>query len=379
MGRKRILFLNLLLGTVIYLEKPVLPLYLEELNIPLQNATYLFAVLAFFIMLFAPMWGDIGDKRGRKVVLIISAIGMAVSQLIFGMSNSLTMLVISRIVQGIFLSSIVVSFMAYFNDNARPENRARLISLNIAFIGLGIALGSFIGGYLGQMLALRNIYYLQSIMFIISTLFIIWLYPKDTVHIDIRRQYVFGLVQNIKRVGSLGLLPGMMLTMTFSVGVYVILNYLEFYLLDIDYTVFEIGLYVFVIGIIGVIGNATITHVLLDRFNEFRLLTVTLLIGGVSLLLTALYPVIGLFSFMFVFALVHNKFKPITTQIIHKNAQEEQGMALGVRETLIHFGMLIGSIIGGLLIYNPVMIFYFASGIMFLCAIGFELLFRKNA
>ena len=72
---------------------------------------------------------------------------------------------------------------------------------------------------------------------------------------------------------------------------------------------------------------------------------------------------------MFVFALVHNKFKPITTQLIHQNAKDEQGVAIGVRETLIHFGMVIGSVIGGILIATESGIFYFSAGIMFFCAI----------
>lgn len=379
MGRKRILFLNLLLGTVLYIEKPILPMYLSANNIDVQYASYLFAALALMVMLFAPMWGDIGDIRGRKPVLILSALGLAVSQIVFGLASNIWMMIISRLIQGMFVSGIAVSFMAYFNDNAKPENRARLISINLAFIGLGISLGSLIGGFLGEVMILENIYYLQALLAIFTAGVIYIVYPHDTVHNDRRRQYVFGLVPNIKRVFYLGLLPGMLLTMTFSIGVYVILNYLEFYLSNISFTVFEIGTYVSMIGLIGVIGNATITHVLLDRFNEFRLLTIILFIGGISLLLTAYYPKIGLFSFMLLFALVHNKFKPITTQIIHKKAEEEQGVALGVRETLIHLGMLIGSVVGGILIKNPVTIFYFAAGIMFFCGIGFEVLRRKSS
>ena len=374
MGRKRLLFLNLLIGVIIYLEKPILPNYLQLYNIDVQYSTYLFASLSFFIMIFAPFWGDIGDIKGRKGVLIVAVTGMAASQFVFGYASTLWIMVVSRCIQGVFLSGVVVSFMAYFNDNSTEANRARLISLNIAFIGLGIALGSLIGGAIGQILPLSTIYFIQSVLFLILGLVIHYIYPKSYLLIDEKRQYVFNLFKNIRRVSVMGLLPGMLLTMTFSVGIQVVMNYLEFYLSYIEFNVLEIGAYVFGLSIIGVIGNATITHKLLDRFNEFKLLVITLVIGGISLLLTAVYPAIGLFSFMLIFALVYNKFKPITTQIIHEKASDEQGVALGVRETLIHFGMLVGSIVGGLLIANPISIFYFSSIIMFICALGFNVL-----
>lgn len=379
MSKRRVLFLNVLLTTVIFIERPILPMYLSEYGIPAQYASYLFAVLAFMIMMFAPLWGDIGDKRGRKPILVTAAIGIAIAQVVFGYADSYLWMILSRVIQGVFFSSVAVSFMAYFNDNTLSENRAKFISWNLAAIGLGTALGSLFGGLLSEVMILSNIYYLQAVLLIVSAVVIYIVYPKDSVHIDVKREYVFSVTKNIKRVKEMGLLPGMLLTMTFSIGVFITMNYLEFYLNAVSFTSFEVGAYVFMIGIIGVIGNATITHVLLDKYNEFGVLVTILVIGGLALLFTGFMPTFGLYSSMLIWALVHNKFKPTTTQIIQKNASAEQGVALGVRETLIHFGMMVGSIIGGLLLVNPVSIFFVSAVIMFVCALGFELLRRKNA
>ncbi len=378
-SKRRVLFLNALLTTIIYIERPILPMYLQEYGIEARYASYLFASLAFMVMLFAPLWGDLGDKRGRKPILVISAIGMAVSQMLFGYADDFWMMLLSRAIQGVFFASVATSFMAYFNDNATVENRARFISWNLAAVGFGVALGSLIGGLSSEQTELSNVYYLQSMLLVLTAVVIYLVYPKDSVHIDVKRQYIFNVVKNIKRVQNLGLLPGMLLTMTFSIGVFITMNFLEFYLHSVSYDTFNIGLYVFILGIIGVLGNALITHYLLDRINEFRFLVSILVIGGISLMFTGVAPEVGLYSFFFVWALVHNKFKPITTQIIQKRAGTEQGMALGVRETLIHFGMLVGSIIGGLLLHEPVLIFFVSAGIMFFCAAGFEMLRRKNA
>jgi len=92
---------------------------------------------------------------------------MAVSQFIFGLANTLTVMLISRFIFGVFFSGIAVNFMAYFNDNYEGSLKSKMISYNLAIIALGLALGSLIGGYLGDYMHLSNIYFLQSVLFII--------------------------------------------------------------------------------------------------------------------------------------------------------------------------------------------------------------------
>ncbi|QVK21344.1 MFS transporter [Mycoplasmatota bacterium] len=368
----KMLLLSLLIGVTIYLEKPILPEILRLHSIDLSWSGALFAVFGFSVMLFAPFLGDVGDKKGRKLVLIISVLGMAVGQLIFGLSSAISGMLISRFIFGSFFSGIAVNFMAYFNDNYMGSEKSRMISYNLAIMAFGLALGSLFGGYLSGVINTINIYFLQSILFVIIAFVVFFIYPKEYIRIDVKRNYVFNMYQNIKRVKLSGLLPGMIVTMVFSIGIYIVLNFLEFYLSSKNFSLGQIGLYVFSISLVGVLGNIFITPTLLRRFDEKIYLVVILIVSGISLMITSYHHEIGLYVFMFVFGLVSMMFKPITTQIISKNAEDEQGLALGVRETLIHFGMMVGSITGGYLFSSePTSIFFASSLIMFVCAIGF--------
>ncbi|MHA1727658.1 MAG: MFS transporter, partial [Promethearchaeota archaeon] len=60
------------------------------------------AVNALFTFLFAPIWGKLSDRFGRKNFLIICQFGTLIAFLMFGLSNSLMMILITRILDGVF-------------------------------------------------------------------------------------------------------------------------------------------------------------------------------------------------------------------------------------------------------------------------------------
>jgi len=70
----RMFLLCLVIGIVIYLERPILPEMLSSHSIELQWSGTLFGVFGFAVMLFAPFLGDIGDIKGRRMVFVISVL-----------------------------------------------------------------------------------------------------------------------------------------------------------------------------------------------------------------------------------------------------------------------------------------------------------------
>ena len=95
--------------------------------------------------LLAPLWGRLSDRIGRRPVLLIGLAGTVVSSLIFAMSGSYVMLLISRIVAGGFGATLNVS-QAYVADQSPPEQRTRVMGLVGAAFGFGFILGPMIGG-----------------------------------------------------------------------------------------------------------------------------------------------------------------------------------------------------------------------------------------
>lgn len=106
----------------------------------------LYSLLQF---IFAPIWGGISDRIGRRPVLIISVAGIALSYLLWIVSGSFTLLVIARTIGGIMGGNISTA-TAVIGDVTTPENRSRgMAYVGIAF-GMGFLFGPALGGIFSQ-------------------------------------------------------------------------------------------------------------------------------------------------------------------------------------------------------------------------------------
>jgi DHA1 family tetracycline resistance protein-like MFS transporter len=125
---------------------PLLPLYASDRRFGASPAV-VGALLASFSLaqfVFAPVWGRLSDRVGRKPVLVLSLAGTAVGSLLTGLAGSLVVLFVGRVIDGVSGASVSVA-QAAVADLATPEQRPRLFGLLGAAFGLGFVAGPAIG------------------------------------------------------------------------------------------------------------------------------------------------------------------------------------------------------------------------------------------
>jgi MFS transporter, DHA1 family, tetracycline resistance protein len=128
---------------------PVLPFYALEMGASPVQVTLLIASYSAMQMAATPIWGRVSDRRGRRPLLIAGLFASAVSYLIFGMANTMALLLISRLAAGAAGGTISVAH-AYIADTTTSEERAHGMGLIGAAAGLGVMLGPAIGGFFSQ-------------------------------------------------------------------------------------------------------------------------------------------------------------------------------------------------------------------------------------
>ena len=130
---------------------PVLPFYAEGtiFNATPRTVGFLFASYSIMQLIFSPILGRLSDKYGRRPVLFVSIIGTGVGFLIIGFANTLWMLFVGRILDGITGGNISTA-QAYIADITTKENRAKGMGLIGAAFGLGFILGPALGGILSR-------------------------------------------------------------------------------------------------------------------------------------------------------------------------------------------------------------------------------------
>jgi MFS transporter, DHA1 family, tetracycline resistance protein len=97
--------------------------------------------------IFAPIWGRLSDRVGRKPILAFSTAGFAATWVIFAFAPDFTWLLISRMMAGVCAANISTA-QAYMADVFPPERRARGMGLIGMAFGLGFVFGPAIGGVL---------------------------------------------------------------------------------------------------------------------------------------------------------------------------------------------------------------------------------------
>ncbi|MFV1970587.1 MAG: MFS transporter [Acidimicrobiia bacterium] len=127
---------------------PILPLYASDFGASPYVIGLLLASYSLAQLLFAPTWGRLSDRVGRRPILVITLVGSAIGSLILGLAGSILVLFIGRIIDGISGASVAVA-RAVVADTADETDRPRLMGLLGAAFGVGFVLGPALGGLAG--------------------------------------------------------------------------------------------------------------------------------------------------------------------------------------------------------------------------------------
>jgi len=132
-----IVFVDLLgFGMVI----PVMALYAQQLGASIAATGLLSTGYSLMQFVFAPIWGRLSDRVGRRPVLLVSIFGTAAAFLVYGLAGSFAVLLASRLFAGAATANIAIA-RAYVADVTTPQDRARGMGLIGAAFGLGFVLG----------------------------------------------------------------------------------------------------------------------------------------------------------------------------------------------------------------------------------------------
>jgi MFS family permease len=126
---------------------PVLPFYAKAFGASASQLGLLLMAYAAAQFAFAPLWGRLSDRVGRRPVLLATIAGTALSLLATGLAPSLGWLFAARVLGGAFAANISVA-SAYIADVTEPAERTRWMGLLGASFGVGFLLGPAIGGAL---------------------------------------------------------------------------------------------------------------------------------------------------------------------------------------------------------------------------------------
>lgn len=126
---------------------PLLPFYAEKLGASPFEVGWLIGIYAMFQLISGPLLGRMSDHMGRKPLLIVSQIGTFVGFMVTAFAPNLWILFLARSIDGATAGNLSLA-QAYIADVTKPEDRAKSFGIIGISFGLGFLIGPAISGFL---------------------------------------------------------------------------------------------------------------------------------------------------------------------------------------------------------------------------------------
>jgi multidrug resistance protein len=327
---------------------PILPYLVQDLG---GNAFSLglfmsaYSIMQFF---FAPFWGRLSDRIGRRPVLLIGITGYGLTFLLFGLIHNLWLLIAVRSVSGVVSSATLPTSMAYLADISEGADRSKSMGFIGAAMGLGMVFGPALGGWLGH--------YSFSTPFFVAGALALAILPFAWTFLPETLQKSSTPTNKKIPQFSLEIVKDPLFTLYFF-------NFIISFSMAMFETTFamlaavkvgvgpkEMGTIFAILGIFGVIVQGGLIGRLVKRFGDANLVKAGAYFCAVGLIFILLAPnTITLVIATIIFMVGNSLMSPTSSALVTKQGHQSQGASLGLFQSFGSLGRILGPISGGAL------------------------------
>lgn len=334
---------------------PLLPYYAETFKASQTVTGILIASYAFMQLIGAPILGRLSDRFGRRPVLLLSVFGTFVGFLLLGFANALWILFVSRILDGLTGGNLSVA-QAYISDVTDEKNRSKGLGMIGAAFGLGFIIGPVTGGLLSQWGYAVPAFVAAGISFINLLLIYTWL-PESLTE-EKRSQMTEKrppITLNALLVAFRRPFTGSILITRFFFGLAFAIFQTIFSLYALqkfNLSARDTGFVLTYVGVLSVIVQGFLVGRLTSQYREDILITVSVMLMGISLFGWALAPsVLWIYIIMTPTALSGGLLNTLLSSTLTKAvAPQEIGGILGLSAAVESATRILAPILGGVLL-----------------------------
>ena len=336
----------------------------------------LMAVYSVMQFIFAPIWGGLSDRYGRKRILLLGVFGNALSLFLMGLASSYWTLLAARSLAGILSSATLPTAMAFIGDSTSEADRGGGMGIVGAAMGVGMVIGPGLGGWLASA-SLSMPFYLAAALSVAALLLIAAILPESLPE-DQRVQGVSLAGPQLAElrkalVGPLGFLFLMAFMVSFAMtsfeGVFGLYALRRF-----DYGPERVGTIMTVIGVISAVIQGVLTGPATRRWGEGQVIKASLIgsVIGFGLMLLAFDFATVLITVGF-FVVNNTMLRPAISALISKGARSGQGVAMGLNNSFMSLGRIAGPLWAGALFDVNISLPYLSGAVVLAIVYGVSL------
>jgi MFS family permease len=334
-----VVFVDLLgFGMVI----PTMPRYAAEMGAPEAWIGLLMTGYSAMQFLFAPLWGRISDRAGRRKVFLVSIAMTAIAFFAYALAPTWGWLLAARLFAGFATANLAIA-RAFVADVTTPETRAKGMGIIGASFGLGFILGPFFGGVLSAHVSHAAPAWVAGALAAVNGVAAFFILPEPAAQASAVRRPRYAALRGEMKV------PGIRRVLLIS-----FLSILAFSALESTFALIaadafrldqaHVG-YVFAyIGVLAVVIQGGLIGPLTRRFGERRLLVVGLVMQAVAFVLLPFAGTLaGLLAVLVPLSVGSGLTSPSLSALLSRMAHaDDQGGTLGIGESASALGRIIG-------------------------------------
>lgn len=336
---------------------PFLPFYLQELGMTDVNDIAQWTGLIFaanFLSAFVaqPIWGNLADRYGSKIMLLRSGFGMALIMGLMGFASSAWHLLILRFMNGL-IAGFNPAATTLISSNTPPEKTGYAMGMLQSGGLAGMILGPLMGGLLAEWIGYRYIFYVTGILMMLAALLVLWLVKEGNpvVATSITEKASF-------RKSFRVLLTNQRMLVLFSItfliqfGILFTMPIIPLFVTELHGTgaglALFTGLVVSITGFSNMITSPMLGRVS-DRVGAERILIICLFASALAFIPHFWVTSISqLFIVRFVLGMCIGGLLPMVNSLIARHSPASmKSMAYGVNASALSLGNMLGPIVGG--------------------------------
>jgi MFS family permease len=355
---------------------PFLAYYIQELGVTDPDQVGIWTGVVFagnFVtaFIFQPIWGKWADRFGRKIMVIRSGLGMALTVFLMSMATSVWHLLLLRLLNGV-VSGFNPAAVAIVSAGTPKKHMGFAMGIIQSGTVAGTILGPFIGGVLAGWIGYRPLFLLTGSLLLIATL-LVMLVVKESFNREEARE---------KAVASVRHGLGILMNIPQLPAIYAVSFMIQFSLLSSmpllplfiqNFTGLEKAAF-----FAGVVGAATGTSNMLaspllgrlsDRIGANRVLQACLIGAALVLIPQAWAPNVGvLIALRFLQGMFMGGLLPSVNALIRLHTPDGmESRAFSFNASVVSLGNLIGPVLGGVLaVWIGIRGIFLLGGLMFL-------------
>jgi multidrug resistance protein len=356
---------------------PVLPFYAENLGASPTELGLLMAVYSLLQLIFAPMWGRVSDKIGRKPVMLIGIAGLAVSFFIMAVSSKLWMLFAARIIGGFLSAANTPTAMAYVADITTPENRGKGMGIVGMAIGFGFVFGPAIGGIFSKA-SLGMPFYIAGFSSLITFLLVLAILQESSTE-ESRTEHSqknTSLWQAF--TGALSILFILQLFISLSLsGLEATFAYFAAKRAGMNAT--QMGYVFMIMGLAGAIVQGGLMGTLTKKYGEGAVIQGGIIVSAIGFALILLvHNFVTAAIYLTIFGIGNGVIRPSISSLLTKTASTGHGSSTGLLSSFDSLGRIVGPPLGGWLFSITIGFPYISGAIISVFAYVLYLVYRAK-